>query len=1003
MLEAEAHQDLPFELLVEELNPPRDRSRAPLFQVMFSFHNSPDTTVVELPGVRIEGIPLERGTTKFDLSLFMRETPDGLRATFEYSNDLFDRTTVERMARHLEALLEAVVEDPDTPSADLELVDGEERHRLLSEWNATAVPAPVGCLHELISSQAAAAPDRIAVEAGDEILTYGELDERANQLAHHLQRLGSGTGDLVGVSVTRNSNLLVAVLGILKAGAGYVPLDPTYPSERLAFMVRDSDASVVVTEQELLSVVPDTGAKPICLDRDWPEIETLSATALPSGVGRDSVAVVIYTSGSTGTPKGVETPHGALVNLLASVQRDLEFGQDDVFLATTTLSFDIAAAELYVPLLSGGRVAVAPAGTAADPSAVAELLDRHRATFMQATPSGWKLLIDGGWAGRAGLTALTAGEPLTVELADGLLGRVDALWNYYGPSETTVYSTRKRIRRDEAVTIGRPVANTQIYILDERNRVTPIGIPGELYIGGDGLARGYLGRPELTAERFVQNPFGAARGARIYRTGDLARYRPDGEIEYLGRLDDQVKVRGYRIELGEIESSLIRRDDILKAVVVAREDTSGDRRLVAYIVPSGPAAPAPTELKTFLRATLPEFMVPSAFVALGALPLGPSGKVDRRALPAPGRSETTDEGLVLPRNEVEAALAGIWQDLLELETDIGVHDDFFELGGHSLLAVRLMALIHEGFGVKLPLTTLFDSATIEALATRVAEARSNDSRWQTLVPLRETGSKPPLFFLHGHDGELLYFRDLVRSLGPDQPAFGVQPAGLDGRAEPFRSVNEMAAHYADEILAFRPQGPHLLVGYCFSGVLAYEVALQLQQRGQPPALVALIDALPRGRRPSRAKLERRKLNAFLATDARGKLRWITRRSRGLLLKLTKRSRRLLYDLIARSGRRPPGALMNMQDTLMLAISRYVTPSSPLPVTLFRAAGDDGAGDVRDWYAGWSTIAGNVEMHPIAAEGIRHDNIVRDPYAALLADELARCASKALERPRISPN
>ena len=528
-------------------------------------------------------------------------------------------------------------------------------------------------------------------------------------------------------------------------------------------------------------------------------------------------------------------------------------------------------------------------------------------------------------------------------------------------------------------------------------------MPGEIFVGGDGLARGYLGRPELTAERFVQNPFGAARGARIYRTGDLARYRPDGEIQYLGRLDDQVKVRGYRIELGEIESSLIRRDDILKAVVVAREDTSGDRRLVAYIVPSGPAAPAPTELKTFLRATLPEFMVPSAFVALGALPLGPSGKVDRRALPAPGRGETTDEGLVLPRNEVEAALAGIWQDLLELETDVGVHDDFFELGGHSLLAVRLMALIHEGFGVKLPLTTLFDSATIEALATRVAEARSNDSRWQTLVPLRETGSKPPLFFLHGHDGELLYFRDLVRSLGPDQPAFGVQPAGLDGRAEPFRSVNEMAAHYADEILAFRPQGPHLLVGYCFSGVLAYEVALQLQQRGQPPALVALIDALPRGRRPSRAELERRKLNAFLATDARGKLRWITRRSRGLLLKLTKRSRRLLYDLIARSGRRPPGALMNMQDTLMLAISRYVTPSSPLPVTLFRAAGDDGAGDVRDWYAGWSTIAGNVEMHPIAAEGIRHDNIVRDPYAALLADELARCASKALERPRISPN
>ena len=867
------------------------------------------------------------------------------------------------------------------------------------EWNATEAPSPSGRVDELISEQAAIAPERIAVEAGEKSLTYGKLEQRSNQLAHHLQQLGIGTDHLVGICVARTTDLLVAVLGILKAGAGYVPLDPTYPPDRLAFMLRDSNASMIVTEMELLSLLPETGAPAVCIDRDWSQIASSPVGPIVSSAGPDSVAVVIYTSGSTGRPKGVETPHGALVNLLSSVQRDLQFGRDDVFLATTTLSFDIAAAEIYVPLLSGGRVAVAPTGAAANPTILAELLNRHRVTFMQATPSGWRLLLDGGWAGRPGMTALTAGEPLTVELADALLSRVDGLWNYYGPTETTIYSTGTQVRPRESVTIGRPVANTQVYVLDERLRPTPIGVPGELHIGGHGLARGYLDRPELTAERFIAHPFEAAPGERVYRTGDLARYRADGEIEYLGRLDHQVKIRGYRIELGEIESALISHEHIREAVVVAREDTPGDPRLVAYIVATTPAGPTPTELKTFLRATLPEFMVPSAFVPLAELPLGPSRKVDRGALPAPDRGETTDEELVLPRDEVETTLSGIWQDLLGIETDIGVHDDFFELGGHSLLAVRLMALVEECLGARLPLTTLFDSATIEGLANRVVEARSNDARWQTVVPLRPTGSKPPLFFLHGHDGELLYFRELVWRLDPDQPAFGVQPVGLDGRSQPFRSVQEMAAHYTDEILALRPLGPHLLVGYCFSGVLAYEVALQLQNRGQPPALVALIDAQPRGRRPNRAELERRKLTAFMEADTRGKLRWITRRSRGLAAKAKERGRRSLYELIARSGRRPPEALTDLQAVLRRAVSDYVTPSSRLHVTVFRAAEDDGRD--QDRYSGWNTITSNVEVHPIVAEGIRHDNIVREPYAAILAEELAKCVRQALAEPKQS--
>jgi amino acid adenylation domain-containing protein len=997
VLEAEAHQDLPFEVLVEELNPPRDRSRTPLFQVMFSLYNTPDSRVVQLPDLTLEGVPLERATSKFDLSLFMRETTDGLRTTFEYSTDLFEQATIERMSRHLETLLEEVARDPDRSLDDIEIIDDDERRTLLVEWNATGTPYSGHRVDELFAAQAAATPDAIAVEAGAERLSYSTLDRRSNRLARRLQQLGIGPDRLVGLCLDRTADLPVALLGILKAGGAYVPLDPAYPADRLAFMLEDSDASVVLTQQSLLAALPHTQAQILCIDRDWPEIECLPAEPIESASGHGNRAVVIYTSGSTGTPKGVETLHGAVVNLLSSVQNDVGFGPDDVFLATTTLSFDIAAVEQYLPLVSGGRVALAPTGAAADPSVLARLLDRHSASFMQATPSGWKLLLDGGWAGRRELTALTAGEPLTAELADALLGRVDALWNYYGPSETTIYSTGTRVEQNERVTIGRPVANTTTYVLDERLKLTPIGIPGELHIGGDGLARGYLNRAQLTAERFIAHPFDPAAAAKLYKTGDLVRYRGDGKLEYLGRLDHQVKIRGYRIELGEIEAALLRHAGLRDAVVVAREDVPGDRRLVAYVVPQAAPGPTAAELKAHLRKSLPEFMVPAAFVTLSALPLGPSRKVDRGALPPPDRSQSTEATLVAPRDEVEATLVDIWKRLLGLRAEIGVQDDFFDLGGHSLLAVQLMALIGDAFGIRLPLATLFDSATIEGLAGRVVEARSHASEWPTLVPLRATGTKPPLFFLHGHDGELLYFRDLVRGLEPDQPAYGVQPVGLDGRARPFRSVHEMASHYADEILSFRPRGPHLLIGYCFSGILAYELAHQLEQRGHPPALLALIDAPPQGlNRSTRADVERRKFKEFLETDARGKWRWIVRRARGLAAKIGLRARLTLADLLGFRGGRRSRVRGNMTDAIGRARRGYVTPSSSLRVTLFRAAEDEAR--ARDQRSDWSRLAGDVDVHPIVAEGIRHDNIVREPYVALLASELETCIRQALELP-----
>jgi amino acid adenylation domain-containing protein len=995
VLEAEAHEDLPFELLVEELNPPRDRSRTPLFQVMFSFHTTPGLSeALRLPGITIESFPIERGTNKFDLSLFMRESGDGLRASFEYSTELFDADTIERMAAHLETLLEAIVADPDAPTDELDLLGPAERRRLLTDWNATHMSYPDCRLDELVAAQAAATPDRVAIAVDGAGLTYGELDERANRLAQHLRQLGVAPGKLVGLCLERTLDLHVAALGIWKAGGAYVPLDPGYPAERLRFMLEDSSALVVITQTELLDALPATAAELVCLDRAWPAIAALDARVPDPAAAREDVAVVIYTSGSTGRPKGVETPHCALVNLMSSVQRDLALGADDTFLATTTLSFDIAAVELYLPLICGGTVALAPSGAAADPWALADLLDRHGATVMQATPSGWRLLLDGGWRGRHGLTALTAGEPLARTLADDLLERVDALWNYYGPTETTIYSTGTRVRTGERVTIGRPVANTALYIVDERTQPAPIGVPGELLIGGDGVARGYLGRPELTAERFLPHPFGG--GGRVYRTGDVARFLPDGNVDFLGRIDHQVKLRGFRIELEEVENALRLHHAVQAVVVVVREDQPGRQQLVAYVVGEGGAAPDAAELREFLQGTLPAYMIPSAFVPLGALPLGPSGKVDRSALPEPDFGQDT-ETMVLPRDAVEETLAEIWQDVLGLEGPVGIRDDFFEMGGHSLLAVRLVSLIEQAFGTRIPLATLFEGATIEALAQRVVETRADDTEWPTIVPLRTAGDRPPLFFLHGHDGQLLYFRELVQSLRPDQPAYGVQPVGLDGRAQPFRSLEEMASHYADEIVRFQPEGRHLLVGYCFSGALAYEVARRLEDRGHPPRLLALIDAPPRGQaRVTRGQLERRKFKELLEADLRGKARWVGRRARGLIAKVRSRTRVALVGLAARRSRRRAGSSGVMEDVIARALSGYVTQPSALRVTLFRAAPD--AERASDRRSDWERLAGSIDLHPIVAPGIAHDNIVRRPYAELLARELEKCADRAVSGP-----
>jgi amino acid adenylation domain-containing protein len=728
--------------------------------------------------------------------------------------------------------------DPATPIGALPLLGERERERLLAELNDTAAPYPRACLHELIAAQAQATPDAVAVEHGEQRLTYRELDARANRLAHHLRELGVGPEVLVGICVRRSEAMVVGLLGIVKAGGAYVPIDPAYPAERQAYMLENSQAPVVVTERELSGSLPVGGARVVCLDADAASIARHPDTAPEVRADPEQLAYVIYTSGSTGNPKGVQIPHRALVNFLTTMRERPGLGAHDVLVAVTTLSFDIAGLELYLPLIAGARVVIAPSEAQEDPRALAALLERTRATVMQATPTTWRMLVDSGPIGRPGLKALCGGEALPVALADRLLDAGLELWNMYGPTETTIWSTCAQITtRGRTLTIGRPIANTTLYILDQAMQPVPVGVAGELWIGGDGLARGYRGRPDLTDERFVAHPFDPTPGARIYRTGDLARYRDDGSVEFLGRIDHQVKVRGFRIELGEIETVLARHPGVVEAVVVAR-GSGAEAELAAYVTTRGEGVPA-HELRQHLGQTLPAYMVPSTVTTLDAFPLTPNGKVDRKALPEPVRERSGEHELVAPRTELERRLASTWERELGIHP-IGVTDDFFDLGVTSIVAATLFAAIERDLGDSLPLGAIFRAPTIETLA-RLIEGGEDSSRWTSLVPIQPQGSKPPIFCVHGGAGTILHLQPLARTLGAEQPFYGLQSRGLYGGSTPLRTVEEMASHYLSEMRQVHPGGPWLLAGYCFGAIVAFEIAQRLTAAGEEVQLVAIFN------------------------------------------------------------------------------------------------------------------------------------------------------------------
>ncbi|MCW5315485.1 amino acid adenylation domain-containing protein [Nostoc sp. KVJ3] len=857
-LGAYANQNLPFEMLVEALQPERDLSHTPLFQVMFSLQNAP-MSELELADLTISSLSAQSATAKFDLTLSMQNSTAGLVGVWEYNTDLFDAGTIERMAGHFVTLLSGIVANPEERISQLPLLTATEQQQLLVEWNNTQADYPQDlCIHQLFEEQVELTPDAVAVVFGNQQLTYYELNYQANQLAHYLKSLGVGADVLVGICVERSLEMVVGLLGILKAGGAYVPLDSGYPQDRLSFMLEDAALPVLLTQQSLLELLPEHTPQVVCLDSDRQLIAQHSRENPLSGSKPENLAYVIYTSGSTGKPKGVQVNHNCVVNFLASMSCCPGLTDSDTFCAVTTISFDIAALELYLPLVVGARVVVVAREVAIDGARLLLELQHSDATVMQATPATWQMLLASGLGTqKLGMKLLCGGEALPTQLAHQLLETGSEVWNLYGPTETTIWSSIYQLRKDATqlegrsaiasgaalraiAPIGRPITNTQIYILDTELQPVPVGVPGELHIGGAGLAHGYLNRPKLTQEKFISNPFEDAKDSKLYKTGDLARYLPDGSIEYLGRIDNQVKIRGFRIELGEIEAALSQYSDVHVSCVIASEDTPGDKRLVAYVVPHQHCTPTINELRQFLKAKLPDYMVPNTFVILESLPLTPNGKVDRRALRVPSYNNDSQR-LVVPRNQLELQLTQIWSQILKVD-DVGVKDNFFDLGGHSLLVPYLMAQIKQQFGKDISIATLFQNPTIEQLAT-IVQTDSDSKSESLLVAIQPHGSKPPLFCLPGAGGDPFYLYNLARCLGQDQPfySFQINGNGLSGESEPMTRFKDMAAQYIQAILIFQPQGPYFLAGHSFGGQLAFEIAQQLLHKGYKVALVAILD------------------------------------------------------------------------------------------------------------------------------------------------------------------
>jgi amino acid adenylation domain-containing protein len=855
VLDAYEHHAETLGGILQNLRIPRSTGRPPVVEVIFNVDRDPGSE--SFIGLEFKCERNPKRALHFDLFFNFVEGPNGLCVECDYNTDLFDATTIDRWLGHYQTLLESISTNPSETLEKLPILTPVEARQLTVEWNDTRVEYDnPDTLNRWFESQVEKTPHAQAVTFEGRNLTYRELNQRANQLARFLKKLGVGPNVLVGLFTERSIEMVVGVFGILKAGGAYVPVDPEYPADRVSFMLQDAGAPVLLLQGHLADRLPrQEHARLIPLDQDWELIAREDTANLPCSTSPDDLAYMIYTSGSTGTPKGALNAHRGICNRLAWMQAQYQLTGADTVLQKTPFSFDVSVWEFFWPLSVGARLAVAKPGGHKDPCYLIDLISAERITVCHFVPSMLAAFLAEPEAGRCrGLRdVICSGEALPFRLQEEFFKLLPArLHNLYGPTEAAVDVTYWECQREserQIVPIGRPVANTQIHILDRHVQPVPIGVSGELHIGGVQVGRGYYKRPDLTAEKFIQDPFSSGAGARLYKTGDLCRWLPEGYIEYLGRLDSQVKIRGFRIELGEVEAVLSRHKAVRQAAVVLRGDEQGDKVLVAYLQLERGFSFSLADLRAHLKKILPQYMIPYTFIPLKTFPLSPNGKIDQKALPPPGAGSIQVESeFVAPSDFLEQALVNIWSKVLR-HGRVGLRDNFFDIGGHSIAAVRLLLEVRKLTGINLPLATLFQSPTVEALANLLRKDGWKPS-WSSLVSIQPSGSRLPLFLIHGAEGNVLLYRDLTRYLGPDQPVYGLQSQGLNGAGVSQTSIQQMAAAYIKEITVVQDQGPYFLGGYCMGGTIAFEMAQQLSAMGEEVALVLLLDTYNDNSAPS---------------------------------------------------------------------------------------------------------------------------------------------------------
>jgi len=977
LFDAYDHQQLSFGHLLQKLNVARDPSRIPLIPIIFNIDMGM-TDGVHFSNLTHKLISNPKAYENFEIILNASGSEKNLVCEWTYNEALFKPETIKKMMISFEKILQKIVEDP---SKTLEEITYQDYTSEYEKTNATIISYPDASIAELFRKQTEITPKNIAIEFNNIETTYRDLDKKANQIAHYLVNQGLKSGDIIGVSLLRSTDLVATLIAILKCGSAYIPLDPNFPTERLEFMLQDSEAKFLITNKKT-NLVFSTSIKTFFLEDVLSTLPELPNIPLDIDVNQDSIAYVLYTSGSTGKPKGVPITHKSLVNLLFSLAKEPGIKESDKQLAITTISFDAAFVELFLPLLNGASIVMVDSETARDGVLLLDILKSKKITMLQATPTTWEMLLEANWNEKLNLKACCGGEALTKELAQKILSKCDSLWNVYGPTEATIVSTIKKITlEDEIISIGKPIANYQIYLLNSNGQLVPPGVVGEIAITGQGVAKGYLKRENLTNEKFIINKFNSKL---TYLTGDIGKLLPSGDILCLGRLDHQVKIRGYRIELGEIEKTIERIDTIKTAIVLGHNDS-----LVAYILQENFMdidADKIKEWKNYLASQLPEYFVPYDFKILKELPTTPNGKLDRNALlKIESLKAISRTPYIEPRTQAEKLVAAIWKKTLNMD-NIDVFSNFFEIGGHSIKAVKVMIEIEKQIGKRIPLSSLFENSTIEKFAKLLDN--DNEIHSDCLVPIKPKGTKTPFFIIHGAGLNVLIFSNIIKYFDDDQPVYGIQ-----GTAKSYdkwyESVEDMATHYIEAIVQTNPNGPYALAGFSFGGVVAFEMARQLKEQGKTVSFIGLLDTYVDSSYYYKTYNQKRLVRYFDHTRRRLDflkemlLSWKAFKHRLNVKKeyIEKQFLGINNDVITEEESNALKEFTKANSMVTKIVNQYHLKPSNLEVDLFRAKDDDGY-KLDPTHLGWKKAAlKGVRIHNIPGD---HLDIVAPPNDKVLA-------------------